>query len=188
VASLVFGVFFCNFESYWNFKGYFMQWSKLKKRVEDMFSPAVKGRVELRLTNYRATHDSEGRGYITFDKNEIWNMCTISYYPLEYEKINEFLEQDCDSISEAQMRAHQQLAKNGVLNQHTYYESLEDYCNNSIDKSINSENILIRSLAMLDSRMGKRRLNNFDVSGQPEKVTEFYQIRCKCEGLKKIST
>ena len=60
-----------------------MQWSKRKKKVEEFFSDEVKGRVELRSTHYRGTHDEEGRGYITFDKNEIWSMCTLSFYSID---------------------------------------------------------------------------------------------------------
>jgi hypothetical protein len=42
-----------------------MQWSKRKKRAESFFAESVQGRLELRSTHYRGTHDEEGRGYIT---------------------------------------------------------------------------------------------------------------------------
>lgn len=160
-----------------------MQWSKRKKLVESFFSDSVKDRVELRSTHYRGAHDQDGRGYITFDKNEIWSMCTLSFYSIEYERIYEIVEREGLIPYEAQKIAHDELASEGSFNQYTYYASLDEYCNNSIETSLTSDNLLIRCLAMLDSRLGKRRLRSLDLSKESKKVIEFYRIRCECEGI-----
>ena len=160
-----------------------MQWSKRKKKVEEFFSDSVKGRVELRSTHYRGTHDEEGRGYITFDKNEIWSMCTLSFYSIEYEHIYEIVEREEITPYEAQKIAHRELASEGKFNQYTFYDSLDEYCQNAIETSLNSENLLIRCLALFDSRLGKRRLRALDLSKESQKVIEFYKIRCECEGM-----
>jgi hypothetical protein len=57
-----------------------MQWSKAKRRVEMLFAPGLAGRVELRVTGYRAAHDAERRGWITIDGEEAWSFCTLRYY------------------------------------------------------------------------------------------------------------
>lgn len=160
-----------------------MQWSKRKKRVESFFAEPVQGRLELRSTHYRGTHDEEGRGYITFDKQEIWSMCTLSFYSIEFDRVDEIASKKGISPYEAQKIAHEELACEGKFNQYTFYDSLDEYCNNSIDQSLVSDNLLIRCLAMLDSRLGKRRLGNFNLSKESEKVAEFFRIRCECEGL-----
>lgn len=160
-----------------------MQWSKRKKNVESFFSDGVKGRLELRSTHYRGSHDDEGRGYITFDKNEIWSMCTLSFYSIEYDRIDEIAKREGIKPYEAQKIAHEQLAAEGKFNQYTFYDSLDEYCNNSIESSLTSENLLIRCLAMLDSRLGKRRLRKLDLSNESSKVVEFFNIRCECEQL-----
>lgn len=64
-----------------------------KKRVGSFFHDSVKGRLELRSTNYRGAHDEEGRGYITFDKREVWSMCTLSK---ESDKVREFFHIRCE--------------------------------------------------------------------------------------------
>lgn len=161
-----------------------MQWSKRKKNVEGFFSDLVRGRVELRSTHYRGSHDDEGRGYITFDKNEIWSMCTLSFYSIEYDRIDEIVEQENITPFEAQKIAYEQLASEGKFNQYTFYDSLDEYSNNSIDSSLTSDNVLIRCLAMLDARLGKRRLKALDLSKESKKVIDFYKIRCECEKLK----
>ena len=160
-----------------------MQWSKRKKRVESFFSKAVQNRLELRSTNYRGAHDEEGRGYITLDKKEIWSMCTLSFYSIEYDRIDEIALKKAILPYEAQKIAHEELASEGKFNQYTFYDSLDEYCNNSIDQSLVSDNLLIRCLAMLDQRFGKRSLGSFDLSKESEKVVEFFRIRCECEGL-----
>lgn len=71
-----------------------MQWSKRKKNVEGFFSDLVFGRIELRTTHYRGSHDEEGRGYITFDKTEIWSICTLSFYSIEQIPFNKSLKND----------------------------------------------------------------------------------------------
>ena len=160
-----------------------MQWSKRKKKVEGFFSDLVQGRVELRSTHYRGSHDDEGRGYITFDKNEIWSMCTLSFYSTEYDRIDEIVERESITPYEAQKIAYDELASEGKFNQYTFYDSLDEYCNNSIDSSLTSDNLLIRCLAMLDARLGKRRLRTLDLTEESKKVVDFYMIRCECEKL-----
>lgn len=160
-----------------------MQWSKRKKTVEEFFSDSVKGRVELRSTHYRGSHDEEGRGYITFDKTEIWSMCTLSFYSIEYERIDEIVSREGITPYEAQKIAHETLAAEGKFNQYTYYDSLDTYCNSSIEASMASDNLLIKCLAMLDSRLGKRRLQSLDLSKESQKVVQFYKIRCECAGV-----
>jgi len=162
-----------------------MQWSKRKKRVESFFANSVKGRIELRSTHYRGTHDEEGRGYITYDKKIIWSMCTLSFYPEEYERMEILLEQNKYLTPyQAQYLAYKKLAAEGKYNQYTFYASLDEYCNNPIETSLHSKNTLIKCLAMLDKRLGKRRLKSLDLSNEHQKVKLFHIIRCECEGIK----
>jgi len=160
-----------------------MQWSKRKKKVEGLFSKTVQGRVELRSTHYRGAHDETGRGYITFDKHQIWSMCTLSFYSIEYDRVEEILKRESTTLYEAQKVAYNELSCEGKFNQYTYYDSLDEYCNNAIETSLTSKNLLIRCLAMLDSRLGKRRLRTLDISEESKKVIEFYKIRWECEQL-----
>ena len=110
-------------------------------------------------------------------------MCTLSFYSFEYERMEEVVKREGITPREAQKVAYDELASEGRLNQYTFYNSLDEYCNNSIDSSLSSDNILIRCLAMLDARLGKRRLKTLDLSEESKKVIEFYKIRCECEKL-----
>jgi len=129
-----------------------MQWSSLKSKVEAFFAPSVKGRVELRAASYRGAHDQTGRGYITVDGKEIWNMCTLSFWGAEYPRI--------DFIAQEQ----------GVSAR-------------AANASLCSTNPLIKSLAMLDSRTGKRRLEKLDLLAEHPMVHFFFKLRCEAEGI-----
>ncbi|GAB6254935.1 hypothetical protein PSKAS_04570 [Peribacillus sp. N1] len=54
------------------------QWSKVKKKIESFICDSLKNRVQFTVTNYRKAHDRLGRAFITVDKKEILNMCTIT--------------------------------------------------------------------------------------------------------------
>jgi hypothetical protein len=160
-----------------------MQWSSLKSKVEALFAPPLKGRVELRATRYRGAHDQTGRGYITVDGKEVWNMCTLSFWGAEYPRIDSIAQEQQISARAAQVIADTQLEQEGVLAQWSFYRALESYCNSSIESSLESKSPLTKALAVLDARLGKRRLKKLDVSAEHPMVQFFFKLRCEAEGI-----
>ena len=151
-----------------------MQWSRLKKEVESHFSPSVAGRVELRITNYRWAHDWEGRGWITIDKHEVHNFCTHKYY-VEYNKLVDGIRaanhatdwcdpKQRDDYDQADAQANAILEQRGVMSQGWFERSLRQYLSLSIEEVLSSPNFLHRALAVLDKRLGKRRLKALELS------------------------
>lgn len=55
----------------------------------------------------------------------------------------------------------------------------------SIEMSLKSENLIVRIFAVLDRRVGKRRLALMKetIAEEPDTFREFYAIRMKAEGL-----
>ena len=49
-----------------------MRWSKIKQRAESFLCEKFQGRLQIYLTSYDKFHRDEGRGWITFDGNEIY--------------------------------------------------------------------------------------------------------------------
>ena len=162
-----------------------MKWSKLKKNVESFFADNVKGKIELRSVSYNGTHDNDGRGYITVDGKEVWNMCTLQYYSKEYKKVTEQLNKGASNIGNAQTKGIAELDQEGTYSQWGFYSHLKDYCSLPIKSCISSNIPLIKSLAMLDSRVGKRTLAKLDVGKDHEMVQYFYNLRCKLENVQK---
>lgn len=66
-----------------------------------------------------------------------------------------------------------------------YNMSFEEFDNQSIEESLKSDDLLVRILAVLDRRVGKRRLKAMaqTIADEPETFREFYAIRVSAEGI-----
>lgn len=170
-----------------------MKWSHLKNQIETKFADSIAGRVEVWNTRYRKSHDQEGEAWITFDKERICSMGAYTFYKeawLETLKLRkgELKIDWFDSEIYSQRHEAEKIVKEkGVLAPWDFNSALYDYLNLSIDAAIVSDNPVIRSLAVLDKRFGKRRLNEYDDSKEHPLVRMLYHLRCKAEGLNKNS-
>ena len=72
-----------------------------------------------------------------------------------------------------------------VFDQRCFYQAFEEFDNQNIDKSLSSDNLIVRIFAVLDRRVGKRRLISMRaiMEEQPPVFQEFYAIRMHHEGL-----
>jgi hypothetical protein len=150
-----------------------MQWSQLKKRIDERLAESVRGRIELRSTSYRHSHDEEGRGWIAIDQHEILNMATI-IFDAEY-----WGSRDRESKA-------QELHAQNRFAQWEWHRALFAYLNLSIQDILASENPLIRAIGMLDARVGKRRLKRLDMRHEHDLVQRLYYLRCDAEQLRGI--
>ncbi len=65
-----------------------------------------------------------------------------------------------------------------------FHRALWDSLSLSIDDMLHSENGIIRALAMLDRRLGKRRLLALDLpDDELPLVRTLYALRCEAEGI-----
>jgi hypothetical protein len=131
-----------------------MQWSKIKSRAESFICDSLKGRIEFFSTWYRNSgKDHIGRATILLDKNEIFEADT-------WKRIfnrNEFERLDL-------------------------HNALLEYALLSIDDAVHSENPIIRGLAMVDKRLGKRSLSNIKIAeDEHEFVKLMFNLRCESE-------
>jgi hypothetical protein len=170
-----------------------MQWSQLKKRIEDTFAESVQGRVEVWATRYRHAHDQEGEAWITFDKERIISMGTWTYEKKADEVRTKLREESgCTDYRNPEHRsgyysaydkADEIVHRQGHYPLWDAYKAFFEYLNLSIDEILTSENPIVKALGMLDKRFGKRRLKTFDAEAESVLVKKLYECRCKCDGL-----
>ena len=193
-----------------------IMWSKLKKQLEDFICPSLKGRVEFWVTNYRKAPDQMGRAYITVDGKEVINMCTLKKEVEIYRTEQEIKERDNidfdendyeqDEMSELLRKIGyseemiSQIAKNraindiaekkveeeGIFAQYDFFEAVKAFLNSPIEESLKSDNPIIKSLAVIDKRIGKRTLSKLKEPMKHEKselVKYFYNLRCEAENI-----
>mgnify|MGYP006896097667 FL=1 len=73
----------------------------------------------------------------------------------------------------------------GIFDQRCFYNAFAEFDQQSIEMSLKSENLIVRIFAVLDRRVGKRRLALMKetVAEEPDTFREFYAIRMKAEDL-----
>lgn len=185
-----------------------MGWSKLKKILESFLCPALYGRVEYRATSYRYLPDKAGHCYIAVDKKNVLNMSDITtlirWYKTELE-----IKNDSDiqiPISNEEMEAVSTdtkgivpedrlkvIARNRKITEHAkelwsaqsalsksnFTVKANKFLSMSIEESIESNDILLNILALVDRRVGKKRILNLTEKMKLKHpiVQYFYELR-----------
>lgn len=160
-------------------------WSGIRKKLESEYlAKSLQGHIQYYATTYSRSHDHEGRAAIRYDGKEIIKGC----YWYNWTKAGQFPK---DEKYERRMREENAFMddtalKLGVFDQRSFYAAFQEFDQQSIEKSLKSENLIIRIFAVLDRRVGKRRLLMMKdtIEQEPNTFKEFYAIRARAEGIK----
>ena len=163
-------------------------WSGIRNKLEnDYLCPTLRGHIQYFAASYWESHDQTGRAAIRLDGVEVLRS---NYYAYEQNYWNRYQALRREGIDQDDRKAPFRLAHEGTLNDGCFdngffYEAFHEFDNQSIEKSLVSENPLVRILALLDRRLGKRRLLALEESMEQELdwVRAFYVIRMQAEGL-----
>jgi hypothetical protein len=189
-------------------EGDYMSWSKLKQQLEGFLSPALQGRVEYRAPGYRYLPDKSGICYISVDKKNVLNMGdrtnTIRWYQTELEIKNDpdihipVSHDDIEAVRQAakgpvpedrlivmaRSRKSTELAKElmsaqAALAKSNFIVAANKFLTTPIEESLESSDMVLNILALVDRRVGKKR-----ILGMAEKmelkhpvVQYFYEMR-----------
>ncbi|WP_455526108.1 SF0329 family protein [Peptostreptococcus stomatis] len=160
-------------------------WSGIRKKLENEYlAKSLQGHIQYYATTYSRSHDHEGRAAIRYDGKEIIKGC----YWYNWTKAGQFPK---DEKYERRMREENAFMddtalKLGVFDQRSFYAAFQEFDQQSIEKSLKSENLIVRIFAVLDRRVGKRRLLMMKdtIEQEPNTFKEFYAIRARAEGIK----
>ena len=76
---------------------------------------------------------------------------------------------------------HRELAEKGILSEWDFLQAAVDFLQMPIADALSSENYLVKILAIMDRRVGKRTLQKLAEDGEyksyPEWVRQFYELR-----------
>lgn len=159
-------------------------WSAIRHKLEkEYLADSLRGHIRYFATSYSKCPDHEGRASILLDGKEI---ISGSYYgcwkkfPLlpkdENFKIRMSYEFPLmDDIA----------VQFGQFDQRCFYRAFDEFDNQSIEKSLSSENALVRIFALLDRRTGKRRLLSMkdSIKNDGEIFQMFFNIRAEAERI-----
>ena len=159
-------------------------WSSIRYKLEkEYLALSLRGRIQYFVTRYKFSHDQEGRAAILLDGKEVLRG---NYY-------NKFIKSDLfprDEKYSHRIRNEYSYMDEVALDldcfdQRCFYSSFEEFDNQSIDESLKSDNLFVRIFAILDRRIGKRRLLKIreEIENEPEIIQFFYNVRVEAEHL-----
>ncbi|MDR1565034.1 MAG: hypothetical protein LBS74_08765 [Oscillospiraceae bacterium] len=148
---------------------------------------SLKGRVQYFVTRYRKSHDQEARIAIRLDNKEIFKS---NFYDWNIKRDEAWIEIDEAKGRPSSYREFGEEMELGALNkggltEFSLYKAFHIYQNSSIEESLQSQNPVVRLFAILDKRVGKRKLQRLisEIEHQPEWLQEFYWLRLKADGI-----
>lgn len=186
-----------------------MTWSKIKQNLEGFLCPELVGHVAYCPSGYRYTPDKLGRCYITVDKKEVLNLSTDSArlmwfqseqeirsgttapIPISQEDLEILRKEMGDLVPDERLKvvardrkmaiyAKEMIVAQGALCKSNFYEQANVFLSEPIEKSLESKDILLNIFALLDRRVGKKRLLNMSekMKLKHPMVQYFYHLRC----------
>lgn len=162
-------------------------WSYARKKLEeDYLCPALRGRVRYFATTYRESHDREGRAAVLVDGVEVLKSDYFTYSRVLWEQARDYRDEQGLNWREAYRKADKTVLEDGLFDQRDFYAAFQKLDNQSIEASLTDENPIVRIFALLDRRLGKRRLAALEEAMERELdwVRPFYLLRMEAEGLK----
>jgi hypothetical protein len=185
-----------------------MAWSKSKQILESFLCPALNGRVEYRATSYRYLPDKAGHCYIAVDKKNVLNMSDITtlirWYQTELEIKNDphiqipISHEEMEAVStdmkgivpvdrlkviarnrKITEHAKELLSAQSALSKSNFIVTANKFLSISIEESIENNDILLNILALVDRRVGKKRILNLTekMKLKHPSVQYFYELR-----------
>lgn len=178
-----------------------MKWSKLKKQLEERVCESLRRRIAFHMTNYRSNigHEPETRLWITVDGEELYQVSKLEWLTNWYRLATEIREINrcgnfrnpgqLEGYSRANDDAESILKKRGLIEDYEFLMSLKDYLSLPVADALVSDNPVFQALAIIDSRVGKRRLAKLDIPEYAHPlVSQMYGLRCEAEGITPLET
>lgn len=166
-----------------------MKWSKLKSLVEQRIASSIRPRIAINSAAYAAC--SCGHAWITLDKQVIANFCTRAFWniPRQHdEESNRWVAKDDSFNRDIPFKSADQLTNYGELSRQDAYQACWEFVHDlGIEEALISEDPLIQSLAVIDSRVGKRRLTRINAKGLHPLAEKLFSERCIAERVDKYS-
>lgn len=160
------------------------RWSNIRNKLEnDYLAECLRGHIQYYATSYRKSHDREGRASIRLDGQEIingcyWNNWVKAHLFPKDEKYQARMTREFAYMDDTALKL-------GIFDQGSFYNAFYEFDNQSIEDSLASEDLIVRIFAILDRRIGKRRLLAMKdkIHDEPEMFQLFYTIRTDAEKL-----
>lgn len=159
----------------------FRTWSSLNKRLKESLCDELKARITYFYTRFREAHDALRCAAIRLDGKELIRFKWINMYEQEND-ISELIKQGIHlSFDKIDEMMKPKWDENGTYSGGDFFRSAADFLNLSIADALVSDDYIVKILAILDKRVGKRTLEKIRDAGEyqnyPDWVRQFYELR-----------
>ena len=146
-----------------------MQWSKLKARVKDFICPELRDRIDFHLTSYRESHDGADKVWITVDGQRVFSCKHYPYERAEAEAYHGGLRGE---------QVKELLREKEIHRPKDFGDAMRAYLDMPISEAVKSSDPLVKAFALVDRRLGKRRLAKLEITGSEHTLVKvFYELR-----------
>lgn len=159
-------------------------WSGFRARYErDFLAQALRGRLRFFCTRSHGIDDEVERIAVKFDGKEVFRTTNNKYWEKWQENKNMYREKY--GVDTYFKFLEIDLVNGGSFLIRHLYKAAHDYLNQPIEPSLTDENAIVRMFAVLDRRVGKRRLKRLigEIDEQPEWLRRLIRIRAEAEGI-----
>lgn len=171
---------------------HYKSWAGLNKWLSDCLCEELKDRITYFLTRYHKVHDSYGRAAILLDGKELVCFSWIE----EYRREQAVSEKYAEDSSKGYLALYDELKPAWDVNctycEWDFLKAVLDFRNLSIQDALHSEDYIIKILAILDKRVGRRTLQKIaqaeEYKQYPHWTRQFYELRLGISDEKKAGT
>jgi hypothetical protein len=166
-----------------------MIWSKIKRNVENKFADNLKGKIQIYTTSYGREYDITdlfNRGWITVDGKEVVNFSTPDAFYLNGSDYHYATPTNCAKSENKiyEERDSELLSEKGEFSKYDLSHCCYAYPGFSIEEALNHDSPIVNMLAVLDKRLGKRRLVKLAQQELHPLVKYFLNIRLESENIR----
>lgn len=163
-------------------------WSKMKHNIEEGFSKKLNCKIQIYSTSYGRdidTQDYHNRAWITVDGEEVVSFTTARVLKHQYEFYHQTTPTDCARSNRKINRElnDEELVDRTEFTKYDFTNCCYSFLQMSIEESVNHDSPIIRALAVLDRRIGKRRLSKLNELVKDPLVRYFLDIRLESESI-----
>ena len=164
---------------------HYKSWSSLNKQLCDFLCPSLKDRVSFFLTRYHRVHDSYGRAAIRLDGQGLVCFSWIEKVRQESDLSAKLRETGRYVPDDPELK--ERWAWNCTYCEMDFLNAALDYLDMPVEDAIRSDQAIIRILAVLDRRIGKRTLQRIydekEYLDYPQWQKQFYELRFAAEHI-----
>ncbi len=164
---------------------HYRSWSGLNKQLSERLCDKLKDRITYFLTRYHKVHDSYGRAAIRLDGRELVCFSWIEMYRQESDVHGKWKETGVYDHSDPELKAKWDM--DGTYCEMDFLDAALSFINMPIKEALESPDLIIRVMAVMDRRTGRRTLQRIYGKKQFEELPfwakQFYELRFTVENI-----